>query len=65
MRARLVAAGRRNAQRFSWERAARQTMEVYRRAAGRPEIAANGLPTSVCGDAAMTALHDSVNARHA
>lgn len=65
MRARLVAAGRRNAQRFSWERAARQTMEVYRWAAGRPEIAAAGLPASVDGGDAMAGLHDSVNVRHA
>lgn len=65
MRAGLIAAGRRNARRFSWERAARQTMEVYRRAAGRSGIAAPGLTASGDGDDAMAGLHDSVNARHA
>lgn len=34
LRARLIAAGTLNARRFSWERAARLTMRVYRQAAG-------------------------------
>jgi glycosyltransferase involved in cell wall biosynthesis len=34
LRARLIAAGRVNARRFSWERSARLTLQVYRYAAG-------------------------------
>jgi len=34
LRARLILAGRLNARRFSWERTARLTLQVYRRAAG-------------------------------
>ena len=34
LRARLIAAGRINARRFSWERTARLTLQVYRYAAG-------------------------------
>ncbi len=64
LRARLIAAGRRNARRFSWEQAARQTLQVYRRAAGQAGLAAAGRPGSGGADE-TSEFQDSVNARHA